>query len=119
MIQSILLASALAGLFVACDQELGAGIGVENRTSHELHFAVQLEPNRGWYTPPAKTAPHESTVVIPLAILPAGRCTSGGMIAFAEDGREIARHDAPLCVDDRWVIEPAGPGSTPIPTGTR
>jgi len=36
------------------------------------------------------------------------------MIAYDEDGREIARHDAPLCAGDRWVIDVTGPTSTPV-----
>lgn len=34
-----------------------------------------------------------------------GGCTSSDMVALAEDGREIDRQPAPICVDDEWRIQ--------------
>jgi len=31
-------------------------------------------------------------------------CTRADMVAIAEDGREIDRQQAPICVDQEWVI---------------
>jgi hypothetical protein len=61
--------------------------------------------------------PRESTLVVAATIMRASKCTAGGMIAYAEDDREIALNDAPLRVGDRWVIDVTSPRSTPVSTG--
>jgi hypothetical protein len=101
-------------MVMGCDQYLGSAnaVGVENNTSFELHFSVLLDQD--WYTPVARAHPHQSAVILGPEILPASKCTAGGMIAYDEDGREIARHDAPLCAGDRWVIDMENPTSSPI-----
>jgi hypothetical protein len=43
-------------------------------------------------------------------------CTVGDLVARRPDGREIARHDGPVCVGDVWIIEmPAVPSSPFVP----
>jgi hypothetical protein len=107
-------AVVLALLVGGCDQYLGSdnGVVVENRTTLDLHFSALLES--GWYTPVAGAHPHQSALVLPPSLLPQSRCTAGAMIALAEDGREIARHEAPLCAGDRWIIDI--PGAAPVPS---
>jgi hypothetical protein len=111
------LALLLAVSVTACDQYLGSanGVVVENRTTFELHFSVLLD--QGWYAPAARAHAHRSEVILPPAVLPASKCTAGATIALADDDREIARHDAPLCAGDRWVIDIESPTSTPVPSG--
>jgi hypothetical protein len=108
------LALLLPVIVIGCDQYLGSAnaVGVENRTSFELHFSVLLDQD--WYTPVARAHPHQSAVILGPEILPASKCTAGGMIAYDDDGREIARHDAPLCAGDRWVIDIDNPTATPV-----
>lgn len=102
---SLLLALTVLG----CDQGLSSDytVAVVNRTPHELHFSVLLDQT--WYAAVARVKPNQMDVVLPSSILPPGGCTKGGMIALAEDGQEVSRHDAPLCAGDRWVIDPSGP----------
>lgn len=108
---------ALMGAFATgCDNNRTRGIVVDNRTDLELHFVVALES--GPYAPLDRAHPHQSERVIPAQVLPASGCTSGGMIALADDGHEVARHDAPLCVDDIWVIDPSQMSIRPSATAS-
>lgn len=102
----------LAILATGCDQPLSSekGVVVDNRTSYDLHFSVLLD--QVWYAPVGRAHPHQSAVILGPEILPASGCTTGGMIALAEDGREVSRHDAPLCAGDRWVIDISSPSPT-------
>jgi hypothetical protein len=92
-----------------CDEGITAGVAVDNRTSRELHFRVQLEPERDWYSPPGEVGPHETSVVLPAAVMPSTGCTFGAMVALDEAEREVARHDTPLCIDDIWIIASLAP----------
>jgi hypothetical protein len=92
-----------------CDEGITAGVAVDNRTSNKLHFRVQLEPDRDWYSPPGEVGPHENSVVLPAAVMPSTGCTAGAMVALDEAEREVARHDTPLCIDDIWIIDSLAP----------
>lgn len=89
---------------------------VDNKAAFELHFPVLLE--QGWYTPVAHAQPHQSEMILSPSMLPASQCTTGGMTAYADDGREVARHDRPLCVGDRWVIDLTSPAGSTSSTGS-
>ena len=104
-----LVLGAVALQFGGCDEGITAGVAVENRTSSKLHFRVQLEPERDWYSPPAEVGPHQNSVVLPAAVMPSTGCTFGIMVALDEAGREVARHDTPLCIDDTWTIDSLAP----------
>lgn len=103
-----LLVPLVAAIAVACasgcDSTISSGVGVDNRTSQTLHFRVQLEGPR-WYSYPSEVPPHERGVALPAPVMPAGGCSAGPMVALDESDREVARHDAPVCVGDVWVIE--------------
>lgn len=102
----VAVAAAVVVIAAACDEGISSGISVENRTDHELKFEVVLTDKP--YKPVANAPPHSTSLVIPAAIMTA-TCTTGGMVAYDADGTEIARHDEPLCIGDRWVIELPGP----------
>lgn len=105
----LLLASALTIMLAGCgrlpgdDQGITAGIGVDNKTNLELKFEVFLDGR--WYRPPGLAHPGNTFLVMGMEVLPASGCTAGALVALTEDGREVARHDAPLCVGDLWTIE--------------
>ena len=102
---------AVLALFVtACDDTIASGIVVDNRTDAELHFSVLLADR--WYTPPGRAEPGETERIVWSSVLPPSGCTTGGMVALASDGRELARHDAPLCIGDVWVIEDVSPSGS-------
>jgi hypothetical protein len=101
----VLVAGVVALSASGCDEGISAGVAVDNRTSAKLHFRVQLEPGRGWYTAPGQLGPNESTLVLPAPVMPPGGCTAGAMVALDEADREVARHDEPLCIDDIWIID--------------
>lgn len=105
----VLVVAAVALQAVGCDEGIAAGVAVDNRTSSNLHFRVQLEPEREWYSPPGDVGPHETSLVLPAAVMPSTGCTAGVMIALDESEREVARHDTPLCIDDTWIIDSLTP----------
>ncbi len=86
----------------ACDQGLGGGVVVENRTDFELHFEIMLDS--GPYTPVARVPPHEDATVITVSNLNGKRCLGSSVVAYTPDGTEVARTDEPLCFGDRWTI---------------
>jgi hypothetical protein len=98
-----LLLGIAALLCTGCDEGITAGVMVDNRTSQELHFQVELEDRL--YRPVAQAHPHSTALVLPAAIMPSSRCTSGPSVALDAAEREVARHEAPLCMGDDWVIE--------------
>ena len=114
--QRPILIAVVALHVIACDQGITAGIAVDNKTPLELHFSVLLD--RTWYSPVAHAHPNGTAVIVPVSILPASGCTTGGLIALADDGREIARHDRPMCVGDTWTIDTvhAGRSNGPSPS---
>jgi len=100
----MLLVAVVALQALGCDEGITAGVAVDNRTSSELHVQVQLE-DADWYSPPGTVGPHESELVLPAAVMPPTGCTAGSMIALDATKREVARHEAPLCIDDIWIID--------------
>jgi hypothetical protein len=79
-------------------------VGVDNRTTHELHFRVQLE-DAAWYSYPGEVPPHARGVALPATVIPSSGCSFGPMVALDEADHEVARHDAPVCIGEVWVIE--------------
>lgn len=112
----------VAGLLSGCllpgmDPGLGDGIEVQNDTEFTLHFRV-WSGNKSYALAPA-TRPGEIETVLsgsaigPNSLVTKNGCTTGDLVAFDPDGNVIARHSAPLCVDDLWVIETSGSSSAP------
>ena len=58
----------------------------------------------------------ETATVVPASIFDGQRCIEGDLVAFAPDGREVARHDEPVCFGDRWVIDDDGVSPSASPT---
>lgn len=86
------------------------GIIVDNRTGMDLRFEVVID---GRLVRPAKRAlRHSTALVIAAGDIRSGRCTTSPLVALTEEGQEIARHDAPLCVGDTWVINDPGVSPT-------
>jgi hypothetical protein len=98
------VAAIVAACASGCDPTISSGVGVDNRTSESLHFRVQLEGPR-WYSYPSKVPPHERGLALPAPVIPEGGCSAGAMVALDDAEREVARHDAPVCVGDVWIIE--------------
>jgi hypothetical protein len=95
------------------------GIYAQNRTDQDLQFRVQLET--GWYTVPGIARPYvgadaSNTLVAGSNLLDRNRCTTGPIVALAEDGHEVARRDGPVCLaedgQELWVIGGAGGSSS-------
>jgi len=101
-------AAICAALVVGCDPGITAGVVVDNKTDADLHFEVPL--NGAPYSVVAVARAHETAVVLPNTLFGQSRCTDGPMVAFDPRNREVARHDAPLCVGDRWTIGAAASG---------
>jgi hypothetical protein len=107
---ALLVVLAVASLgFVACeympgsDQGRTSGIGVDNRTAVELRFEIDLGGGRLRFGP---IPPHTIGLLIAAGDIKSGRCTTEPLVAFSTaDGREMARHEEPLCIDDVWIIE--------------
>jgi hypothetical protein len=101
----VFVIGVFALLVVACDQGRTDGVLVK---PDDARAALR----RSWKTVGTTRCPgqppHETTLVVGLAQLPRGGCTKGGLIAFAEDGHEFARHDDPMCPGDRWTIQDPG-----------
>jgi hypothetical protein len=92
-------------------EDITKGIYAENRTTVDLHFAVtgihgEIQNISGIAKPGETKA--LVTEFGPDSAVASGDCTVGDAIAYGPDGVEIARHHAPLCVSEGWVI---GPGS--------
>jgi hypothetical protein len=94
------------------------GVYAQNRTDKDLHFRALLPS--GWFNVPFVAEPYVGTYASNLLLLSpsqldANRCTTGPIVALNEDGREVARHDDPICLDHGqalWVVKAAGPVST-------
>ena len=97
-----------------CDRDLGGGFIVENHTDHELQFEVVLDT--GPYRPVALAPAHGTATVITASHLNGMRCLQSGMVAYAPDGHVVARHEAPLCFGDRWVIDGVDESPSPSPS---
>jgi hypothetical protein len=100
------------------DVGLTAGIYAENRTDEALHFRIQ--GTSGWFNVPGVaerygTAGGSSHLLAGPYLLDGNNCTTGPIVALGEDGREVARRDAPVCLGEDghelWVIDglPASP----------
>ena len=94
------------------------GIYAQNRTDHDLRLRVQLET--GWFSVPGTAEPYvgangSNLLVAGPYLLDANRCTTGPIVALDEAGREVARHEAPVCLgedgQELWVI--GGPAASP------
>jgi hypothetical protein len=93
------------------DVGLTNGIYAQNRTEDDLTFRIQLDT--GWYNVPGVAEPFVGAYASNLllagpGLLDRGGCTTGPMIALGQDGREVARREAPVCLgedgQELWVI---------------
>jgi hypothetical protein len=98
-----------------------AGVSVRNNTSLPLTFKIVLD---GQVLPVEQGVPaHDGRNVLTRDRLENGTlftkdgCTMGDLVAFGPGGSEVARHPAPLCVGDNWVIDNVSPSSTSPTTG--
>ena len=68
---------------------------------------------------PQEARPRQTEAVLsgsaigPESLATKNGCTTGDLVALDPDGNEVARHSAPLCVDDLWVIESPVSSSAP------
>jgi hypothetical protein len=110
---SAVVAAVLAGCGLMSEPGITAGVVVDNKTDGDLHF--ETVANGAPYRVVVVANAHETALLLPSALFDHGSCTDGPTVAFDPGNREVARHDAPLCVGDRWTIGPAASG-TPGPT---
>ena len=98
-----------------CDNQRLDGIFVRNETSATLHFAmIGADQSRFdvTYIPglkPGHTAEllGGGQLTAPSHYFDAGKqCSLGSILAFDTSNRLVARRDAPLCVNQTWVIRP-------------
>lgn len=115
----VMVAAALSGCFglPGSDPDLGSGVGVRNETEFTLHFRVWSGDKS--YALASEVRPRQTDLLLggpeigPNSLVTTDGCTTGDLVAFDPDGNEIARHSAPLCVDDLWVIETSASSSAP------
>jgi len=106
---AVLVLGACEG-FPGSDPHLAEGIGVRNNTSEALHFSVfgdwsgLICPVR--WNPAGEASSCRVLQSAATALVTKDRCTTGDLVAINCKGREIARREPALCVDDTWVIEP-------------
>jgi hypothetical protein len=111
---SLLLVTALVatGCIDAFDT---TGVSVRNNTAVTLRFKTVVG---GIEYPLSAVEPHTVGNVLLGTDLQADNlktkngCTVGDLIAMDPSGAEIARHPAPLCKGDQWVIDAAGSPSS-------
>jgi hypothetical protein len=91
------------------DPGIDDGIGVRNETEFTLHFRVWSGDKSYALAPVARPRQIETVLsgseISPNSLVTENGCTTGDLVAFDPDDNEIARHSAPLCVHDLWVIE--------------
>jgi hypothetical protein len=94
---------ASVALVLGCEAGRMDGIGVDNRLGQELRFEIEID---GRLIRLATHAlPRSTARVLAAGDLRSGDCTTAPLVAYDPDGREVARHDPPLCVGDTWTIE--------------
>jgi hypothetical protein len=105
-------------LLAGCEPNLGAGVTVRNETNEPLSFVIDLG---GGDTIPdlQDLAPSDWQAIFDYVDLASETSTVGhdgcstvDVVAYAPDGREVARHGPGLCLGDTWVISGAGPAAT-------
>jgi hypothetical protein len=95
----------------------GSGVAVRNETELTLHFRVWAGSKSYALAPVARPRQTETVLsgseIGPNSLVTKNGCTTGDLVAFDPGGNEIARHSAPLCVDDLWVIGTTASSSAP------
>jgi hypothetical protein len=94
----------------ACEApNFGRAVLAENNTDSPLSFEAILDGETLRLA--AIAEPGESAVILGWARfnteysrITEGECTKVDLVALDPDGREVARHAPPLCLDDVWVI---------------
>jgi hypothetical protein len=98
-----------AALVAGCDPGITDAIVVENETTSSLHFQIVAIDGRV-FPLPREVAPGgtlrllEGGQLSPGAGLVVDGCTVGDLVAYADDGQEVARHAPPVCAPSLWVI---------------
>lgn len=99
----------------ADDRHITDGVKVVNHTSEPLHFVLVIGTST--HDLVSTIAPGQTGLAAsrsdfsPNTPLATDGCLTGALVALGPDSREIARHDASLCVGDVWTIE-GSPAST-------
>jgi hypothetical protein len=105
------LLNASCGILPVSDPGLVEGVGVRNETRLTLSFKMLVTGK--WYDLAARARPHDTALVLDRghlssnSVLARDGCSTGDLVAFGPDGREVARHPPPLCKHDVWVIREA------------
>ncbi|MGH2394553.1 MAG: hypothetical protein ACRDGH_13885 [Candidatus Limnocylindria bacterium] len=94
----------------ACeDPNLGRAVGAENHTDSVLTFGAIVD---GEILPiSGRAEPGEAVTILgglrfsEYSVITDGDCTKVDLVALDPNGREVARHPPPLCLDEVWVIE--------------
>jgi hypothetical protein len=77
------------------------GVSISNGTDETVTVVV-LYPEPADDLELVTYRPGESSVEN--SMIGEGGCTHTDMVALAEDGREIDRQPAPICLDEEWII---------------
>jgi hypothetical protein len=77
------------------------GVTITNGTDETLTVVV-LYPSPAEERDLVTYRPGESS--LENSMIGGGGCTRGDMVARTEDGREIDRQPAPICIDEEWLI---------------
>ena len=110
-------AIASAGLLVAMvgactDQHIARGVSGRNETATRLHFVTVVGGKT--FALSNTLEPGQSKLLVSgsafggSSLVADDRCTKGDLVALADDGREVLRHPAPLCIGDLWTITTPG-----------
>ena len=91
------------------EPHLGAAITATNETHQEVTFVIEADGES--LALPDVAMPGETTAVLaggqvtePSRFVE-DRCTTGDLVAVAQDGSEVDRQAPPLCDGDEWVID--------------
>lgn len=104
LLLTTVLLSLLAATGSAClkgEPRNTQGVSIINDTDETVTVVV-LYPEPAEELELVTYGPGESSVEN--RMLGEGGCTRADMVAVAEDGREVARQPAPICVDEEWRI---------------
>jgi hypothetical protein len=107
LLACVLVITALS----ACeDPNFGRAVLAENHTNSSLMFETIVDGQT--YPILGNADPGERVVILAWAqfnnehsLITEDECTIGDVVALDPEGREVARHPPPLCLDEVWVIE--------------
>jgi hypothetical protein len=93
-------------------EPLRRAIRIDNRTGFELTFMMHIDG--AWLELGAPIGANATGNILGTLgdvshsrVLRPDGCTIGDVVAFQDDGVEVARHPPPLCLGETWAVTPA------------